>query len=67
MTIENMLVDKNGYIPVWGKQSNNGSVYYTFKLTDDDEFIMFPNTSTNPKAPKFSIKKKEPLQPKEEE
>ena len=62
MSIDNLLMDKNGYIPVWGSQSKNGSVYYTFKLTDEDEFIMFPNTSNNPKAPKFSIKKKEPLQ-----
>lgn len=60
MTIDNLLVDDKGNIAVWGHQSASGKPYYTFKLTDTDEFVMFPNTSTNPKAPKFTIKLRTP-------
>lgn len=56
MAIENMLLDEKGNIPVWGHATKEGRPYYTFKLTDEDSFVLFPNTSTNPKAPKFTLK-----------
>lgn len=55
--IENILFDENGGLPVWGVVSTSGKPFYSFKLTDEDEFVMFPNTTSNPKAPKFTIKR----------
>ena len=53
---EKMTLDQNGNIPVWGKMSNGGKPFYTFQLTQEDKFIMFPQVTKNPKAPKFIIK-----------
>ena len=59
MTIQGKaeLFDENGSIAVWGKVSASGKPFYTFNLTDDDKYIMFPMVSNNPKAPKFILKK----------
>ena len=59
MTIQGKveLFDENGSIAVWGKVSASGKPFYTFNLTDDDKYIMFPMVSNNPKAPKFVLKK----------
>ena len=51
------LFDENGSIAVWGKVSASGKPFYTFNLTNDDKYIMFPMVSNNPKAPKFILKK----------
>lgn len=55
--LEGIQFDDKGAIPVWGVRTASGSVMYSFKLTDDDEFVMFPNIGSNPKAPKFNIKR----------
>ncbi len=55
--IENALFDDNGGIPVWGVVSANGKPFYSFKLTEEDEFVLFPNNTSNPKAPKFILKR----------
>ena len=54
MTIQGKeeLFDENGSIAVWGKVSASGKPFYTFNLTNDDKYIMFPMVSNNPKAPK---------------
>ena len=59
MTIQGKeeLFDENGSIAVWGKVSASGKPFYTFNLTNDDKYIMFPMVSNNPKAPKFILKK----------
>ena len=59
MTIQGKeeLFDENGSIAVWGKVSASGKPFYTFNLTTDDKYIMFPMVSNNPKAPKFILKK----------
>ena len=59
MTIQGKeeLFDENGSIAVWGKVSASGKPFYTFNLTYDDKYIMFPMVSENPKAPKFILKK----------
>ena len=59
MTIQGKeeLFDENGSIAVWGKVSASGKPFYTFNLTNDDKYIMFPMVSNNPKAPKFIHKK----------
>lgn len=59
MTIQGKeeLFDENGSIAVWGKVSASGKPFYTFNLTNDDKYIMFPMVSENPKAPKFILKK----------
>ena len=59
MTIQGKeeLFDENGSIAVWGKVSASGKPFYTFNLTDEDKYIMFPMVSNNPKAPKFVLKK----------
>lgn len=51
------LFDKDGNLPVWGHVSGSGKPYYTFQLTSEDKYIMFPMNQQNPKAPKFSLKK----------
>lgn len=51
------LFDEHGAIPVWGKTSTTGKVFYTFQLTSKDKYVMFPSGSPNPKAPKFTLKK----------
>lgn len=51
------LFDENGNIAVWGKVSSSGKPFYTFNLTEEDKYIMFPMISENPKAPKFILKK----------
>mgnify|MGYP003550062155 CR=1 FL=1 len=51
------LFDDTGCIPVWGHTSGSGKPYYTFQLTSKDKYIFFPSTSTNPKAPKFQLRK----------
>lgn len=53
----NELFDETGCIPVWGHTSASGKPYYTFKLTSKDNYILFPCTIHNPKAPKFQLKK----------
>ena len=53
----NELFDDTGCIPVWGHSSASGKPYYTFKLTEKDSYILFPCTISNPKAPKFQLKK----------
>lgn len=55
--IEGMLFNEDGCIPVWGHQSATGKPYYTFKLTNEDSFILFPYTGSNPKSPKFQLRK----------
>lgn len=55
--IENTLFDENGTIPVWGVKTASGNPFYSFKLTEEDEFVLFPNKSDNPKAPKFTLKR----------
>lgn len=51
------LFDENGCIPVWGHVSGSGKPYYTFQLTEKDKYILFPINQTNPKAPKFQMRK----------
>lgn len=51
------LFDENGSIAVWGKVSSSGRPFYTFQLTSEDKYILFPMISENPKAPKFILKK----------
>ena len=58
--IENELFDESGNIPVWGNKSASGKPFYTFKLTEEDSYVLFPFTSDNPKAPKFHLKKSYP-------
>ena len=55
--LEGIQFDDKGAIPVWGCRTASGNVMYNFKLTADDEFVMFPNIGNNPKAPKFHIKR----------
>lgn len=55
--LEGIMFDEEGRIPVWGVVSTSGKPFYSFKLTDEDEFVMFPNNTNNPKAPKFVIKR----------
>lgn len=55
--IEGELFDKTGCIAVWGKMSSSGQPYYTFNLTNNDRYILFPQHHQNPKAPKFVLKK----------
>lgn len=59
MTIQGKeeLFDDKGNIAVWGKISSSGKLFYTFQLTNEDKYIMFPQTYDNPKGPKFIIKK----------
>ena len=59
MTILNTeeLFDNTGCIPVWGKVSSSGKPFYTFQLTKEDKYILFPQHQQNPKAPKFVLKK----------
>lgn len=59
MTIQGKeeLFDENGNIAVWGHMSSSGKPYYTFKLTNEDSYIMFTQTYNNPKGPKFILKK----------
>ena len=59
MTIQGKeeLFDEKGNIAVWGKISASGKPFYTFQLTDDDKYILFPQTYENPKGPKFILKK----------
>lgn len=51
------LFDDTGCIPVWGHSGSTGKPYYTFQLTNKDKYILFPSTSSNPKAPKFQLRK----------
>lgn len=51
------LFDEKGNIAVWGKVSASGNPFYTFQLTNEDKYILFPMVSNNPKAPKFVLKK----------
>lgn len=51
------LFDEKGNIAVWGKISASGKPFYTFQLTDEDKYILFPQTYENPKGPKFILKK----------
>lgn len=51
------LFDEHGAIPVWGKTSTTGKVFYTFQLTNKDKYVLFPSGNVNPKAPKFTLKK----------
>lgn len=54
--IEGILFDEDGRLPVWGVVNSKGQPFYSFKLTEEDEFVMFPNSkANNPKAPKFII------------
>lgn len=59
MTIQGKeeLFDEKGNIAVWGKISASGKPFYTFQLTEDDKYILFPQTYENPKGPKFILKK----------
>jgi hypothetical protein len=59
MTIQGKeeLFDEGGCLPVWGHKSATGKIYYTFQLTNEDKYIMFPCTINNPKAPKFQLRK----------
>ena len=59
MTIQGKqeLFDEKGNIAVWGKVSASGKPFYTFQLTDEDKYILFPQTYDNPKGPKFILKK----------
>lgn len=59
MTIQGKeeLFDENGNIAVWGRVSASGKPFYTFNLTEDDKYILFPQTYENPKGPKFILKK----------
>lgn len=57
--IENALFDDKGGIPVWGVKTASGNPFYSFKLTEEDEFVLFPNKSDNAKAPKFILKRSE--------
>lgn len=59
MTIQGReeLFDEQGNIAVWGRVSGSGKPYYTFSITEQDKYIMFPMVSNNPKAPKFILKK----------
>lgn len=59
MTIQGKeeLFDEKGNIAVWGKISASGKPFYTFQLTDEDKYILFPQTYENPKGPKFILKK----------
>lgn len=59
MTIEctEELFGDDGCLPVWGHVSASGRPYYTFKLTEKDSYIMFAQNQTNPKAPKFILRK----------
>lgn len=51
------LFDEKGNIAVWGKISASGKPFYTFQLTEEDKYILFPQTYENPKGPKFILKK----------
>ena len=51
------LFDDKGNIAVWGKISASGKPFYTFQLTQQDKYILFPQTYENPKGPKFILKK----------
>ena len=53
----NELFGEDGCIPVWGHTSASGKPYYTFRLTRKDNYILFPSFQTNPKAPKFQLRK----------
>lgn len=59
MTIQGKeeLFDEKGNIAVWGKISASGKPFYTFQLTNEDKYILFPQTYENPKGPKFILKK----------
>lgn len=59
MTIQGKeeLFDDKGNIAVWGKISASGKPFYTFQLTNEDKYILFPQTYENPKGPKFILKK----------
>lgn len=57
---EELALDENGNIPVWGRMSAGGKIYYSFNLTPEDKFIMFPQVNKNPKAPKFVLKLSNP-------
>ena len=59
MTIQGKeeLFDEKGNIAVWGKISASGKPFYTFQLTEEDKYILFPQTYENPKGPKFILKK----------
>lgn len=59
MTIQGKeeLFDDKGNIAVWGKISASGKPFYTFQLTEEDKYILFPQTYENPKGPKFILKK----------
>ena len=59
MTIQGKeeLFDEKGNIAVWGKISASGKPFYTFQLTDEDKYILFPQTYENQKGPKFILKK----------
>ena len=59
MTIQGKeeLFDEKGNIAVWGKVSASGKPFYTFQLTNEDKYILFPQTYDNPKGPKFILKK----------
>lgn len=59
MTIQGKeeLFDDKGNIAVWGKISASGKPFYTFQLTEEDKYILFPQTYDNPKGPKFILKK----------
>lgn len=59
MTIQGReeLFDDKGNIAVWGKVSSSGKPFYTFQLTNEDKYILFPQTYDNPKGPKFILKK----------
>ena len=51
------LFDDTGCLPIWGHMSASGKPYYTFQLTDKEKYIFFPTTMSNPKAPKFQLRK----------
>ena len=59
MTIQGKeeLFDDKGNIAVWGRVSVSGKPFYTFQLTEEDKYILFPQTYENPKGPKFILKK----------
>ena len=59
MTIQGKeeLFDEKGNIAVWGKISASGNPFYTFQLTNEDKYILFPQKYDNPKGPKFILKK----------
>lgn len=61
------LFDEKGNIAVWGKISASGKPFYTFQLTDEDKYILFPQTYENPKGPKFILKKIDSNKGKSEE